>query len=70
MLYTAANDTLKIWNMAKGGLNHHGKVSKIFCWTSNGLLGVASGVNYLSVWEFDEKQKVGLKMNKKVSEKK
>ena len=75
MLYTAANDTLKIWNMAKGGflletVESPWKGVQDICWTSNGLLGVAAGVNYLSVWAFDEKQKLGLQMNKKVSDKK
>jgi hypothetical protein len=27
------------------------------CWTESGLLGVAAGTHYLSIWAFDEKQK-------------
>lgn len=28
------------------------------CWTPNGLLGVAAGLSTLSIWAFDERQKI------------
>lgn len=58
ILYTASHDTLKMWNMAKGGLLIEAVESPWkgvldICWTNNGLLGVAAGTNYLSIWMFD-----------------
>lgn len=73
-LYTAGNDTLKIWNMAKGGLlietiDSPWKGVQDICWNSaGGLLGVAAGTHYLSTWVFDEKQKVIKKPEKKESD--
>ncbi len=57
-MYTAANDTLKLWNMAKGGVlietvESPWKGVQDISWTVNGLLGVAADTKYLSVWAFD-----------------
>ena len=63
VLYTAANDTLKIWNMAKGGLlietiESPWKGVQEICWTPDGVLGVAAGTHHLSFWAFDFNQKL------------
>lgn len=71
VMYTAANDTLKVWNMAKGGLlvetiESPWKGVQEICWTEDGVLGVAASQHYLSFWAFDFNQK----LIKKPSEKK
>lgn len=63
VLYTAANDTLKIWNMAKGGLlietiESPWKGVQEICWTPDGVLGVAASTHHISFWAFDFSQKL------------
>jgi WD40 repeat protein len=71
VLYTASNDSLKVWNMAKKGLliesvESPWKGVQDIRWTPNGLLGVAAGTHYLSVWVFDEKQRINNNNSRKL----
>lgn len=62
-LYTAANDVLKVWNMAKNGLllesiEASSKGIQDIKVAKNGLIGVAFSAGVLSLWVCNLSQKI------------
>ena len=71
VLYTASNDSLKSWNMYKGGLllesiETSWKGVQDMAVIQDALMGIAFSSGHLSLWIWDAKQKI--KNSSRVSE--
>ena len=71
VLFTAANDLLKAWNMYKGGvlldqIETNWKGVQDMAMIQDALMGVAYSSGHLSLWIWDAKQKI--KNSSKVAE--
>ena len=71
ILYTAANDLLKSWNMYKGGIlveqvETNWKGVQDIAMIQEALMGIAFTAGHLSLWVWDVKQKI--KNSSRVSE--